>query len=164
MRPVLTSFHIAFRSLSTFFSISSIVVVKAMAEPAPWQDFHGDWNVTKSERMEDFLGEVGVPWPIRKIAANVSSTMKMKVDGDKIKIQMVSTFHTQPENEFHVNGGETLADFGKNKFKATMKYEDGKLICHLDGQGKAKSQTVTRQIVNGEMIQVLVVFIYLKLN
>nr|XP_022342243.1 fatty acid-binding protein 9-like [Crassostrea virginica] len=117
--------------------------------------FVGKWKLYRSENFEDFLGECGVNFFVRKMAGMASPVSEISVkEGDKVHITLVTSFMTQ-EDCFSL-GEEFDKDMRGNKMVGKPSFEDGKIIIQYTPKDPSiKPQKVTREVINGELVQTM---------
>ncbi|XP_062579713.1 fatty acid-binding protein, adipocyte-like, partial [Saccostrea cucullata] len=115
--------------------------------------FVGKWKLDRSERFEDFLRECGVNFFARKMAGLATPVSEISVkDDDKVHISMATAFMTQ-EDTFKL-GEEFEKDMRGNKMVGKSSFEDGKIVIqYTPTDPDIKPQKVTREVVNGELVQ-----------
>ncbi|XP_062587321.1 fatty acid-binding protein, adipocyte-like, partial [Saccostrea cucullata] len=118
------------------------------------EKFVGVWKLDRSENFKEFLNEMGVGLPLRKMASLAKPEMTISIESNnKIKIVMKTGFFTQ-EDCFNLNE-EFLKEMQKTVMKATATYEDGvlKMInTPVDPKSKIKEQIVHRERVGDEIV------------
>ncbi|XP_062579714.1 myelin P2 protein-like [Saccostrea cucullata] len=118
------------------------------------EKFVGVWKLDRSENFQEFLNEMGVGLPLRKMASLAKPEMTISIESNnKIKIVMKTGFFTQ-EDCFNLNE-EFLKEMQKTVMKATATYEDGvlKMInTPVDPKSKIKEQIVHRERVGDEIV------------
>ncbi|XP_062588342.1 fatty acid-binding protein homolog 1-like [Saccostrea cucullata] len=118
------------------------------------EKFVGVWKLDRSENFQEFLNEVGVGLPLRKMASLAKPEMTISIESNnKIKIVMKTGFFTQ-EDCFNLNE-EFLKEMQKTVMKATATYEDGvlKMInTPVDPTSKIKEQIVHKERVGDEIV------------
>nr|XP_022342880.1 fatty acid-binding protein, adipocyte-like [Crassostrea virginica] len=117
--------------------------------------FVGKWKLHRSENFEDFLGECGVNFFVRKMAGMASPVSEISVkEGDKVHITLVTSFMTQ-EDCFSL-GEEFDKDMRGNKMVGKPSFVDGKIIIQYTPKDPSiKPQKVTREVINGELVQTM---------
>nr|XP_011426735.2 sodium/calcium exchanger regulatory protein 1 [Crassostrea gigas] len=117
--------------------------------------FVGKWKLDRSERFEDFLRECGVNFFVRKMAGMASPVSEISVkEDDKVHISMVTSFMTQ-EDCFKL-GEEFEKDMRGNKMVGKPSVVDGKIIIeYTPTDPSIKPQKVTREVINGELVQTM---------
>ncbi|XP_078335918.1 sodium/calcium exchanger regulatory protein 1-like [Crassostrea virginica] len=121
--------------------------------------FVGKWKLHRSENFEDFLGECGVNFFVRKMAGMASPVSEISVkEGDKVHISMVTSFMTQ-EDCFSL-GEEFEKDMRGNKMVGKPSFVDGKIIIQYTPKDPSiKPQKVTRETMEiGDVVCLNVVF------
>lgn len=121
------------------------------------EKFVGVWKLDRSENFQEFLQEVGVGLPLRKMASLAKPEMTISIENDnKIKIVMKTGFFTQ-EDCFYLNE-EFLKEMQGTLMKAIASYEDGMIKMTntpVDPNSKVKQQVIHRERVGDEIILTL---------
>ncbi|XP_048768573.2 fatty acid-binding protein homolog 6-like [Ostrea edulis] len=121
------------------------------------EKFEGVWKLDRSENFQEFLQEVGVGLPLRKMASLAKPEMTITIENDnKIKIIMKTGFFTQ-EDCFHLNE-EFLKEMQGTIMKATATYEEGMIKMTntpVDPKSKVKEQIIHRERIGDEMVLTL---------
>ncbi|VDI46749.1 Hypothetical predicted protein [Mytilus galloprovincialis] len=112
----------------------------------------GTWILVKNENLDDYLKEIGVNFVLRKIAAAASSTMIISVEGDQVRI--ITKGPKDSDHSFKLGEEVESNDPQDNPMKATVNWEDGKLITTAKPTegSKAKATRVERRIEGDQLI------------
>ncbi|WAQ95448.1 FABPI-like protein [Mya arenaria] len=116
--------------------------------------FGGEWKEYKHENLEKFLETMGMNVIKRKAAMQMTPAMTITTEGDTIKV----TLKMGPKTEnvsFDLN--KEFDSKGMVEGKATATFSDGKLTVNTTPKDdKKKPVTISRILVNGEMVQTMV--------
>ncbi|XP_046326960.1 fatty acid-binding protein, adipocyte-like [Haliotis rufescens] len=114
--------------------------------------FVGKWRLVGSENFEDFLKEMGAPYPARKMAGFSKPDCEVSIIDDKVKVNTTTTFWSQEDIiQFDVDYEKEIQ---KTKMKCHAKYEGGNIhmtMEPIDGSS-IKPQKQTRYIEDGNMV------------
>ncbi|XP_061183537.1 fatty acid-binding protein, heart-like [Saccostrea echinata] len=117
----------------------------------------GVWILDRNENLDEYLKEIGVNFVLRKLAAAANSTMTITVEDEQVRI------HTKgpkdSDHNFSLDTEVESSDPQDNPMKATVTWEDGKLITEAKPTegSKGKATRVERELVNGELIMTVYV-------
>ncbi|XP_040210434.1 fatty acid-binding protein, adipocyte-like [Rana temporaria] len=117
----------------------------------------GCWKLVCSEQFEEYMKDIGVGFPTRKIAIGLKPDVIISNDGNKWNIKTESTFKNT-DLGFVLNEPfeETTAD--GRKCKTTITLDGNKLIQHQkwDEKGEEKESTITREVQKDQMITICI--------
>ena len=113
----------------------------------------GKWKLVRSENFEEYLKEMGVNTPMRKLAVHMYPTCDITRDGDaKFCIKMNVPVITIHEQRFTV--GEPFEDLLPNGMKqmtiARLESEDK--IRFIEHEATDQPHIVEREVVGDEMV------------
>ncbi|WAQ95441.1 FABP4-like protein [Mya arenaria] len=113
--------------------------------------FEGKWTHTKSEKFEEYLTAIGIGYLKRKMAMSLSPTITISVDGEEISVN-ISAGPKGNESKFRL--GQEFTVGGEMEGQAIATFEAGKLSVNITPKDSSKKkQTVTREIVDGGLVQ-----------
>ncbi|KAK3084849.1 hypothetical protein FSP39_020134 [Pinctada imbricata] len=118
----------------------------------------GTWMLQRSENLDEYLKAVGINFVMRKMANSASSTMTISVDKNTEKVRIIIKGpKKETNNEFSLNTEVEIMDPQDNPVKATLTWEDGKLVTNSEPAtgSKAKVTKVTREIKDGELVMTI---------
>jgi len=109
--------------------------------------FLGSWKLTKSEKFDEFLCELGVNFMLRTFAKTATPTVNISQDGDKWKIETVTTMK-KSLIEFKMGEEFTEKRLDGNEVKSVMNMEGDKMVQKqfADEAKKLKEVLITRWI------------------
>jgi len=119
---------------------------------------NGKWTQTGSEKMEDYLKEVGLGMIKRKLVLALSPVMDISIDGNKVNIKTCTTFSSQ-EMSFTVGEDfETdMPGICDGKFNASAVMDGDKMIVTaVPSTATIKGTTTTREIVGEQLVMTMV--------
>ncbi|XP_029977001.1 fatty acid-binding protein, heart [Salarias fasciatus] len=100
--------------------------------------FVGTWNLKSSDKFDDYLKELGVPFATRSVASMTKPTTIILVDGDKVTVKTQSTFkNTEVSFKLGEEFDETTAD--NRNVKSLVTIDGGKLVHVQKWDGKETS-------------------------
>ncbi|KAL4240600.1 Fatty acid-binding protein [Mactra antiquata] len=115
--------------------------------------FGGSWKLDRSENFEAFLEAAGVGFLKKKLATSVSPSMVITVDGDNIEVK-TSAGPKTIANKFQL--GREFESDTEYPAMATATLEGNKWVIQLTPKdSKKKNQKVTREIIDGELVQTM---------
>ncbi|KAM9340085.1 fatty acid-binding protein, heart [Symphorus nematophorus] len=114
--------------------------------------FVGTWNLKNSENFDEYMKELGVGYPTRKIGGMTKPTTIISVDGDKVKLRTESTIkNTEINFKLGEEFDETTAD--DRKVKSIVTLEDGKLV-HIQ-RWDGKETSLVREVNGSSLVLTL---------
>lgn len=89
--------------------------------------FLGSWQMTESEKFDEFMSALGISWVVRRLAQSTKPVVTFSQNGDEITIKTVSAVKT---SEIKFKLGEEFEEQRADgvKVKSVIKFEDNKLI------------------------------------
>ncbi|XP_033492760.1 fatty acid-binding protein, heart [Epinephelus lanceolatus] len=100
--------------------------------------FVGKWDLKKSEKFDDYMKKLEVPFTTRHMASLTKPTTIILVDGDTVTVQTRSTIkNTELSFKLGEEFDETTAD--DRKVKSIVTIDDGKLVHIQRWNGKETS-------------------------
>lgn len=117
------------------------------------EKFQGVWVSYKGENIDSFLKQVGSGLMTRGLAKTLSTTYDIQYLGEeKFKIKTTNGPKTKVV-EFKL--GETIEEHNPagDSFKGVWRMEDEKLVGEFKAVKSGKDLQMTREIVNGELVQ-----------
>ncbi|XP_030854182.1 sodium/calcium exchanger regulatory protein 1-like [Strongylocentrotus purpuratus] len=112
----------------------------------------GSWKLVRSESFEEYLKEMGVNTPMRKLATHMHPSCEIKRDGDSFSIKMNVPVITIHEQGFTI--GVPFEDLLPNGLKqmTIARLEDENKIRFLEEEESDKPHVVVREVIGDEMI------------
>ncbi|XP_041467859.1 fatty acid-binding protein 5-like [Lytechinus variegatus] len=112
----------------------------------------GNWKLVRSENFEEYLKEMGVNAPMRKLAIHMHPSCDITRDGDTFNIKMNVPVITIHEQEFTI--GVPFEDLLPNGLKqmTIARLEDDNKIRFLEQEESGEPHVVVREVIDGEMI------------
>uniref|UniRef100_A0A8C6WLA6 Cellular retinoic acid-binding protein 1 n=1 Tax=Neogobius melanostomus TaxID=47308 RepID=A0A8C6WLA6_9GOBI len=100
--------------------------------------FVGTWNLKNSEKFDDYMKELGVPFATRTVGNMTKPTTIISVEGDTVTVKTQSTIkNTEVNFKLEQEFDETTAD-GRS-VKSLVRIQDGKLVHVQKWDGKETS-------------------------
>ncbi|XP_010733106.1 fatty acid-binding protein, heart [Larimichthys crocea] len=100
--------------------------------------FVGTWNLKTSEKFDDYMKELGVSYPVRKLGGITKPTTIISVEGDTVTVKTQSTVkNTELSFKLGEEFDETTAD--DRKVKSIVTIEEGKMVHIQKWDGKETS-------------------------
>ncbi|XP_049457442.1 fatty acid-binding protein, heart [Epinephelus fuscoguttatus] len=100
--------------------------------------FVGKWDLKKSEKFDDYMKKLEVPFTTRQMAGMTKPTTIILLDGDKVTVQTRSAIkNTELSFKLGEEFDETTAD--DRKVKSIVTIDDGKLVHIQRWNGKETS-------------------------
>ncbi|KAL5017368.1 hypothetical protein ScPMuIL_006957 [Solemya velum] len=116
--------------------------------------FCGVWKLDRSENFDGYLKEVGVNFMLRKMAGVAGETVTITVEGDQVRILTKGPRET--DIKFRPGQAFESRDTHDNPLEVTTTLEDGVLYTDAKAMNsKGKDHRITRDIVNGELVQTI---------
>jgi len=116
----------------------------------------GVWKCdnSRTENFEEFLQEMGVNFVIRKLAKRGSPTITISIQEENYHVKSDTGFMTQIMS-YPVDGSVIDEEYrGGGKARAHVEVRDGVVTVVADPtDGNRKQTIVTRELVNGELVQ-----------
>ncbi|XP_022665322.1 fatty acid-binding protein homolog 5-like isoform X1 [Varroa jacobsoni] len=115
--------------------------------------FVGSWKLTESEKFDDFLKELGVNMVLRKFAQAATPTVNISNEGDKWKIETITTMKTSLI-EFKMGEEFLEKRLDGNEVRSVMTMDGNKMIQKqfADEAKKLKEVTITRWIDGNRLL------------
>ena len=115
--------------------------------------FVGSWKLTESEKFDDFLKELGVNMVLRKFAKAATPTVNISNEGDKWKIETITTMKTSLI-EFKMGEEFLEKRLDGNEVRSVMTMDGNKMIQKqfADEAKKLKEVTITRWIDGNRLL------------
>jgi len=110
--------------------------------------FVGTWELKSSDKFDEYMKELGVSYPLRKMGNFTKPSTIISVEGDKVTLVTSSTVKTtQISFKLGEEFDETTAD--SRNVKSIITIEDGKMVHKQRWDGKETS--LVRE-VNGDAL------------
>ncbi|CAI5779323.1 acid-binding, adipocyte-like [Podarcis lilfordi] len=126
------------------------------------EQFLGTWKLVSTEKFDDYMKELGVGFPTRKVAGIAKPNVIISCNGDVITIKTESSLkNTEISFKLGEPFDETTAD--DRKVKSIVTLDNGSLnqLQKWDG----KETTIKRKIEDGKLVVVSSFFpLYLYCN
>ncbi|XP_067862951.1 fatty acid-binding protein, heart [Heptranchias perlo] len=116
------------------------------------EEFTGSWRLIDSQNFDNYMRELGVSFATRQVGNVIKPTTVIKLDGDKVTLQTVSTFrNTEINFELDKQFNEHTVD--DRECKTIVSLEGGKLVQVQKWDGK--QTTLIREIKDDKLLLTL---------
>ncbi|XP_018496932.1 fatty acid-binding protein homolog 5 [Galendromus occidentalis] len=117
--------------------------------------FIGSWKLTESEKFDDLLSEMGVGFVLRKFAQTATPTVNISQDGDKWKLETVTSLKTSVI-EFKMGEEFVEKRLDGNDVRSIMTLEGDKMIQkQFPNEAKKLKEVLITRWVDGSTLHVL---------
>ena len=109
----------------------------AAARPTKFADFHGTWELARSDNYENFLTFQGVPWAARKAVLSTKLLQEIEIDEPRSTVRMISKGLITTDFTLTLDMPEAPTKMRGNDYMDTATFDEGKLVIRkrklLDG-------------------------------
>ncbi|XP_003219600.1 fatty acid-binding protein 5 [Anolis carolinensis] len=112
--------------------------------------FLGKWRLISSDNFEEYMKDLGVSMPMRKLGAMAKPDVIITKDGDTFTVKTESTFKT---SEFSFKLGEKFTEdtIDGRKTQTLITLDDNNVLTQKQ-QWDGKETTITRKIEDGKLV------------
>jgi hypothetical protein len=125
--PLATSSPTSTSSSSLSFLHLFFFVHRSLQSVKMVDQFVGSWQMTKSDKFDEFMAELGITWVVRRLAQSSKPLVTISQDGDYIVIKTASAVKT---TEIKFKLGEEFEEARADgvKVKSVINLQDNKLV------------------------------------